>query len=444
MASVLDKIELLSYQEHYEKIDQYLLINQLKHVMENSPFYYDKFKGCRFNENPSLDVFLDLPFTDKREILDEQAKHQPFGRLAIGNDVHSLRRVHVTSGSTGRPVYIILTENDLAATVEAGKRAFRCAGLTPEDTVIHCLNYCLWAGGVTDHLNLEATGATVIPFGVGNTLNLIRTIRDLQPTAISCTPSYLSRLEYVLEKEFNMQAPELGLKKAFLGGEGGIQDIKVRSRIETSWNLRAIDANYGMADVLSIFGSECEAREGMHFHGQGILYFELIEPETMKILSLEDGQVGEMVLTHLKREAQPLVRYRTGDVVRIISTKQCKCGRSSFRFVVIGRTDEMIVVRGINVFPSVIANILSERPDWFTGEYEFVLDNPPPIERPLLRIELKAENINAADSTIESFLQKKCRENYNFTPRIQLLTVGTLPRTEGKTKRLKRIYQEEE
>ncbi len=444
MASILDKIELLSYQEHYEKVDKYLLINQLKYVMENSLFYYDKFKSSRVNTIPSIDAFLDLPFTDKREILDEQASYPPFGRLAIGNDVRSLRRVHVTSGSTGKPVYIILTENDLAATVEAGGRAFRCAGLTPDDTVIHCLNYCLWAGGVTDHLNLEATGATVIPFGVGNTVNLIRTIRDLHPTAISCTPSYLSRLEYVLEKEFNVQPPELGLKKALLGGEGGVQDTKVRSRIETTWNLRAIDANYGMADVLSIFGSECETREGMHFHGQGILYLELIEPETMKVLSLEDGQVGEMVLTTLKREAQPLVRYRTGDVVRIVSTKQCKCGRSSFRFVVIGRTDEMIVVRGINVFPSVITNILSERPDWFTGEYEFVLDNPPPIERPLLRIELKATNINAADRTIESFIQRKCRENYNFTPRIQLLTIGTLPRTEGKSKRLRRVYQEKE
>jgi phenylacetate-CoA ligase len=444
MDKYIEEIELLSYQECYEKVDKYLLSKQLQHVIRNSPFYYDKFKGIDLNTIHTKDSLLDLAFTDKREILEEQEAHPPFGRLAIGTNERSLRRVHVTSGSTGRPVYIILSENDLAATVEAGRRAFMCAGLTPEDTVIHCLNYCLWAGGLTDHLNLEATGATVIPFGVGNTLNLIRSIRDLHPTAISCTPSYLSRLEYVLEKEFNMQPPELRLKKAFLGGESGVQDPNVRSKIETTWKIRAIDANYGMADVLSIFGSECEAREGLHFHGQGILHFELIEPETMKNLSLEDGQVGEMVLTNLKREVQPLVRYRTGDVVRIVSTKQCKCGRSSFRFVIIGRTDEMIVVRGINVFPSVIANILSERPDWFTGEFEFVLDNPPPIERPLLRIELKVANINEADNTIESFIQRKCREDYNFTPRIQLLTIGTLPRTEGKSKRLKRFYQKKE
>ena len=435
----LDKIELLSYQEQNEKEDKYLLANQLRYVTANNPFYQEKFKNAGFNAAPSIDSFFDLPFTTKREILDEQKANPPYGRLTTGNDLRSLRRVHVTSGSTGKPLFIILSENDVAETIDAGGRAFRCAGLTPDDTVIHCLNYCLWAGGLTDHLNLEATGAAVIPFGVGNTINLIRTIRDLHPTAISCTPSYLSRLEYVLEKEFNMKPIELGLKKAFLGGEGGVQDVKVRSKIETTWNIRAIDANYGMADVLSIFGSECDAREGLHFHGQGILHFELIDPEKTAKLPLEDGQTGEMVLTHLKREAQPLVRYRTGDIVRIVSTKKCKCGRSSFKFLVIGRADDMIVVRGINVFPSAVGNLLNARADWFSGEYQIVLDTPPPYERPLLRIELSSKYLTADTDELSKYIINKCHTELHFTPRIELLSFGEFPRSEGKTKRVIKI-----
>ena len=436
MANRLDDVELIGYKEQYEKEDKYLLASQLKYVMNKSPFYQEKFKKAGFNTVPSIDSFSDLPFTTKGEILDEQKTNPPYGRLATGNDKSSLRRVHVTSGSTGKPMYIILSEKDVAETIEAGGRAFRCAGLTPDDTVIHCLNYCLWAGGLTDHLNLEATGAAVIPFGVGNTVNLIRTIRDLQPSAISCTPSYLSRLEYVLEKEFNMKPIELGLKKAFLGGEGGVQDAKVRAKIETAWNMRTIDANYGMADVLSIFGSECDAREGLHFHGQGIIHFELIEPEKKTKLNLEDGQTGEMVLTHLKREAQPLVRYRTGDIVRIVSTKKCKCGRSSFKFLVIGRADDMIVVRGINVFPSAVGNLLTARAGWFSGEYQIVLDTPPPYERPLLRIELSSKYLTPDTEMLNKYIINKCHTELNFTPRIEFLSFGELPRSEGKTRRV--------
>lgn len=439
MTNRLETIELIDYQEQFEQKDKYKLAKQLKYVTENSPFYYEKFKKAGFDSAPSIDAFGDLPFTTKSEILNEQMANPPYGRLATGNDPSSLRRVHVTSGSTGKPLFIILSEKDVAETIEAGGRAFRCAGLTPDDTVIHCLNYCLWAGGITDHLNLEATGAAVIPFGVGNTVNLIRTIRDLRPTSISCTPSYLSRLEYVLEKEFNMKPAHLGLKKAFLGGEGGVQDVKVRSKIETSWNMRAIDANYGMADVLSIFGAECDAREGLHFHGQGILHFELIDADKKTKHPLEDGQTGEMVLTHLNREAQPLVRYRTGDIVRIVSTKKCKCGRSSFKFLVIGRADDMIVVRGINVFPSAVGNLLNARDDWFSGEYQIVLDTPPPYERPLLRIELSSEYLMPDTDMLKKYIIDKCHSELNFTPRLEFLSFGEFPRSEGKTRRVIKI-----
>lgn len=443
--SQIEDIERLTYDKCWDEIVRPLLKRQLIYTLSNSAFYKEKYKvaGVDLRNGIHIENFSNLPFTEKIEILAEQEAYPPFGRLATKRDKNNLCRVHQTSGSTGRPVYIILTKNDIDATIEAGGRAFRCAGLTSDDTVIHCLNYSLWAGGVTDHLSLEATGATVIPYGVGNTKKLVETIKEIQPNAISCTPSYMSRLEVVLKEEFGMEPVDLGLEKAFFGGEGGLQDPAVREQIEDKWRLKAIDANYGMADVLSIFGSECEARQGLHFHGQGIIHMELIDPVTNKSLPIKDEQVGEMVLTNLRREAQPLIRYRTGDVIKIHSTKQCNCGRKSIRFLIIGRTDDMITVRGINVYPSAVANILAELNNWFSGEFEFVLDSSSPFERPLLRIELSRQ-IGFHDSTIESYIVKKCHEELNFTPQIELLEFGQFPRTEGKTKRVKRSYDSKE
>ena len=444
MKNNIEDIETMSYEECYEKIDKHLLSKQLTVIFEKSLFYKEKFKQIGLNRyHPSvINNFSCLPFTNKNELLAEQQNYPPFGRSSICGDTHKLRRVHVTSGSTGCPLYIILTENDIIETVEAGRRAFICAGLTPQDIVIHCLNYCLWAGGLTDHLSLEATGATVIPFGVGNSKNLIKTIIDLRPTAISGTPSYLSRLEYILKTEFDMSPSDLGLQKAFFGGEGGLQNPEVRKRIEDKWNIKAIDANYGMADVLSIFGSECDARQGLHFHGQGIIYLELIDLKTGKKLPVIEDQVGEMVLTNLLREAQPLVRYKTGDVIRVVSTSTCSCGRNSLRFLVVGRADDMITVRGINVYPNGVANILSQKPDWFSGEFEFVLDSPPPFERPLLHIELAIHIDIQASSRLEAYLIDKCHEQLSFTPRVEFIAFGEFPRTQGKTKRVRKCYNE--
>jgi phenylacetate-CoA ligase len=437
----MDHLETWSYQECFESMDRALLASQLKYVMESSLFYIEKFKeaGLELRQIMDLDYFSKLPYTLKEELLADQEKYPPFGRLATKEDSNRLRRVHITSGSTGKPFYVIMTENDIAATVEAGRRAFLCAGLTPDDLVIHCLNYCLWAGGLTDHLNLESTGATVIPFGVGNSKNLIRTILHLKPSAISCTPSYLSRLEFLLKEEFGMKPPSLGLKKAFLGGEGGLQNSGIRARIENIWKMKAIDANYGMADVLSIFGSECEARQGMHFHGQGILFLEIIDLETGKKLPVKEGQVGEMVLTNLKREAQPFLRYRSRDIIKILSTQECACGRKSFRFLVVGRSDDMIVVRGVNIYPSAVAALLAERPQWFSGEFEFVLDGLLPYEHPLLRVEIARESGGVEKDELTKELLRSCQDQLNFTPRIDLLDFGRFPRTERKTKRIKRL-----
>ena len=153
----------------------------------------------------------------------------------------------------------------------------------------------------------------------------------------------------------------------------------VRTQMEETWGMRAMDANFGMADVLSILGAECEYRQGLHFLAQGAVFVELIDPETGKPFPLAEGAEGELVYTHLRKEAQPLVRYRARDVVRILGTRPCACGRSSFRFRVLGRSDDMLHVRGVNVFPTAVAHTLAHFSRQLSGEFQLVVDHPPHI-----------------------------------------------------------------
>lgn len=436
----VDEIDNLSRSELDGRIVAPLLRTQLARVACNSAFYREKLARAGVNPDDTAKVssLENWPFTVKSEVLAEQAAHPPYGRLSP-EFADRIVRVHMTSGTSGTPLYIALTASDVADNVVSGRRAFVCAGLSRRDTVVHCLNYCMWAGGLTDHLSLEATGATVIPFGTGHTKRLIETILNLKINCISSTPSYLSKIEQVLKEEFGKKPKELGLNKGLFGGEGGLQDPVVRKTIEDSWGIKAIDANYGMADVLSIFGAECDARAGLHFHGRGLLYAELINPDSGANIPLEAGREGELVLTNLTRQGQPVVRFRSGDVIRIVGDEPCRCGRASFRFLIVGRSDHMIVVRGVNVYATAIKSLLLAHREIFNGEFEMVLDTPPPINMPLLRVEVR-DGASVSGLSPDRYLVDICRERLQFTPRVELLPAGTLPRTDGKTKYVRKTY----
>lgn len=414
------------------------LAAQLAYVREKSAFYQRKLRGLD-SAITDRQALAALPFTEKDELREDQEEFPPFGSyLAATPD--AVIRVHKTSGTTGRPLYIALTQRDVEMTQECGARAFCASGLRPGDRVVHCLNYQLWAGGVTDHLSLERVGATVVPFGVGNTRGLLRTIRDLRINAISSTPSYLVHLADIVRKELNVEPHELGLRKGFFGGEPGLQNAQVREQIEQTWGLRAMDANYGMADVLSIFGSECERREGLHFHGRGVLLVELIDPATREHIEIETGARGELVYTNLAREAQPLVRYRSHDVAQIVASEVCTCGRTSFRFRILGRSDEMVHVRGVNVFPSAIAEVLAGFGADVTGEFQVILDAPPPYDIVRIRAETSEPVSRGVAARLSEEIAAALRERLNFRADVELVSPGTLPRTEGKAVRVVRNY----
>jgi phenylacetate-CoA ligase len=415
--------------------DENALAQQFAYVMAHSAFYQNKLRGAdKISTRAELAA---LPFTEKDELRSSQEAHPPFGDY-LAAPPESVVRVHKTSGTTGRPLYIAMTRRDIETTHECGARAYVSAGVSRGDRVVHCLNYQMWAGGLTDHLSLERAGATVIPFGVGSTHLLLRTIRDLGINAISSTPSYLTHLADIVRSELRIEPHELGLRKGFFGGEPGLQNPSVREKMEREWQLRAMDANYGMADVLSIFGGECEARAGLHFHGQGALLVELIDPTTLAPLEIETGARGELVYTNLTREAQPLVRYRSHDAAEIVSSERCECGRTSFRFRVLGRSDDMVHVRGVNVFPTAIAEVLASFHDELSGEFQIVLDTPPPYNQLPLRVELAHPLPDETLSNLNAQLVRTLQERLNFRAAIELVPHGALPRSEGKTSRVVR------
>ena len=424
------------------QLENEYLRTQLDYVWQCSAFYQARFAEARVNRTDIRDVadLPLLPFTEKDECRLSQHEHPPFGSY-LASSQEQVIRVHKTSGTTGRALYVALTRRDRNLMNECAARSYWASGLRPSDTVVHCLNYRLWIGGFSDHENLETTGATVVPFGVGQTALLIQTIRELQVNAISATPSYMLPLsEAVLAQGLNPR--DLGLRKGFLGAEPGISEPSVRARMEETWDMRAMDANFGMADILSIMGSECEERQGLHFHAQGAVVVELIEPETGTPLTFTEGAEGELVYTHLLKEAQPLVRYRARDVVRILGTGPCACGRTSFRFRILGRSDDMLQVRGVNVFPTAVGNTLAHLSNQLSGEFQILVDHPPPHQYLRVRVEL-AQNLTPAQvGDVPQRISQALREQLSFRAEPELVPYGTLPRTEQKARRVIKTYEQ--
>ena len=440
---ILDRaLECMDPAQLHSRVEGPRRKRQLEYVMARSPFYRRKFRPFGRDAATLVCRFAELPFSDKKEILADQLEHQPFGSNLCA-EPGDIRRVHKTSGTTARPLMIAMTEADIATTVASGARSFRAAGLSRGFTVAHCLNYCLWMGGYTDHQSLEAAGATVVPYGVGNTHALVETIRQVRVNAIHCTPSYLTVLEEALLQEFGMQPRDLGLRLGLFGGEGGLENPDFRQRVESLWGIRAMNANYGMADVLSILGGECSQRDGLHFMGQGAVLVELIEPQTGAPVPIERGAEGELVLTNLLREAQPVVRYRTGDILAIVGHNRCRCGRRSFRFRVKGRSDDMLVVSGVNVFPSAVQAVLMTCLDQLTGAYQIVLETPPPLRTILVRAEYRGCTRGAVRQALQKRLLAAFRTQMGLGPRIELVPQGTLLRSKGKTKPILRSYLEQ-
>ena len=414
---------------------QELWQRQSRYVTEHSTFYQELWAGEK--APPSLDDLPHLPLSEKAGLRASQAASPPFGNYLAASREH-VNRLHRTSGTTGQAMNLALSARDCEITESVGGRAQRLAGLEPRHSVVHCLNYQMWMGGVTDHLTLEKTGAMVVPFGVGSTDLLIETIRQVGINAISCTPSYPAVIEKALAQNFPQLEPrDLGLELGLFGGEAGLDDPAFRQRIRDTWGMEPRNANYGVSDVLSNFAAQCEWDTRLHFVAADVLYPELIDPESGASLALESGAEGELVLTHLQRDCQPLVRFRSGDIIAVDSTEPCRCGHQGLRFRVVGRSDDMVVVRGINVFPSMIAAVINGF-DELSGNYRIPLDRRPPYDRLPVAVELA--RAPAADGLAQA-IETAVKRALGVSARVTLLPAGSYELSEGKTRRVLRNYE---
>ncbi|MGH8249034.1 MAG: phenylacetate--CoA ligase family protein, partial [Gammaproteobacteria bacterium] len=334
---------------------------QREYVAACSPLHRRVWAGA---EPPlRLEALAELPLLDKEMLRESQRAHPPFGDYLAAPE-SKVARIHRTSGTSGTAMNLALSAEDARETAVVGARAQAASGLGPGHRVVHCLNYRLWMGGYTDHATLEATGAAVVPFGVGDSELLIRTIRELGITAISCTPSYPAVLERVIAERFpDLRPRDLGLRLGLFGGEAGLDDPEFRRRLEATWGMAVRNANYGVTDVFCNFAGQTETDNDLHFMALDVLHPELIEPGSGRVLPWREGERGELVLTHVSRECQPLVRFRTGDIILLTGTGRAACGRTAPRFRVIGRSDDMVVVRGINAFPAQVAAVLNRHDD---------------------------------------------------------------------------------
>ena len=313
-------------------------------------------------------------------------------------------------------------------------------GCRPGDIVFECMNYNLYSGGLSDHLTFETLGAATIPFGVGHSERLLSMMAGLRdPVGIWATPSYAVRLAEVAG-ELGIEPRSVGLRRGYFSGEAGLQVPGYRERIEDTWGMVARD-QYGTGE-LGLHSGECDERNGVHYGGTGIAIAELIDPDSGDVLPFVDGQQGEVVYTSIRREACPLLRMRSHDLMQVF-TEPCPCGRTTFRFRILGRSDDMFIVKGVNVFPLAIQAVLMALAPRVTGEFRVVLDRPPPIDYPVpIAVEVARDVPVAATRRSRARSPLGSSAELNFTAAVTLVGPGAIA-TEGKTRRVVRRYRGE-
>jgi phenylacetate-CoA ligase len=410
------------------RLEEELLVEQVMRCYERAPFYRRKLADAGIRPEHVLGAgdLRRLPFTTKDELRASQAADPPLGDFACADPVEVVR-VHVTSGTTGKPLVLGYTKEDLRTSARIGARAFWGAGARPDDTVLHCMSYSFYTGGLADHDALEETGATMVPVGLGQTQRLLDLWEELQPTALFSTLTYPLYLAEAA-REAGVDPPALGLRKLIVSGEPGGQQAGTRRRVEEAWGA-VLGETYGLSDVWGTLAGECEERDGLHFAGQDGTLVELVDAESGEPLGIEPGARGELVFTHLAREATPVLRFRSRDVAEILGV-ECPCGRTGFRFRVVGRSDDMFRVRGVNVFPSAVEELLRERG---YDRFAVVLERFP-VEPP---VEVLVEGVDGREDELAKAL--KARLGFGCVVR-----AAALPRTETKAKRLYRLYEGEE
>ena len=424
---IRDEVETIPPRD-MEKLQVERLRAGVERVSKNVPFYKAKLSeaGVAADSIRSLDDLARLPFTTKSDLRD----HYPFGLLAT--PMKEIVRLHASSGTTGKPTVVAYTRNDLNLWSELMARTFAAAGVTEDDVVHNAYGYGLFTGGLGFHYGAERLGATVIPVSGGNTKRQLMLMRDFGSTVLCCTPSYSLLIAEVAEED-GIDLKSLPLKVGIFGAEPWSE--RMREEIESRLGLVALNV-YGLSEVIGPGVSvECTEKQGMHIFEDHFIP-EIIDPSTGE--RLPDGEMGELVFTCVTKEALPLLRYRTRDRTRLIREK-CACGRATVRMErIVGRTDDMIIVRGVNVFPSQIETVLL-RVGEVAPHYQIVVDRGADYVDELdVLVEAPAEVYGNKDSMIllEKRLRYEAQSALGITCNVKLVGPREIERSEGKAVRV--------
>ncbi|MCR4560363.1 MAG: phenylacetate--CoA ligase [Bacteroidales bacterium] len=413
------------------------LIKTVRTCYDKSPFYRKKMDeiGVKPDDIKSIDDIHKLPFTTKIDLRDEY----PFGLQVVPQS--EIVRIHASSGTTGKPVVATYTKNDLDVWAEGVARVMSAGGVTKDDIVQVSYGYGLFTGGLGAHDGALKIGATQLPTSSGNTKKQIMLMKDFGTTALCATPSYAMHIAEAIENSDTLSLDDMKLKVGFFGAEPWSNGM--RKTIEKRLRLKAIDI-YGLTEISGPgVGGECEYQDGIHIW-EDFFYPEIINPETLQ--PVPEGEFGELVFTTLCKEAMPILRYRTRDLTRIRYEK-CKCGRTAARIDrIFGRSDDMLIIRGVNVFPSQIETCLTEFPA-FQPYYFITVDRINHEDSFEIKVELRPEfYVTPPEKQLVYVnpLYKRIVSVTGIKPSIKVVPPMTLERSEGKAKHVldKRKYDD--
>ena len=404
---------------------------QLAYLYDRSPFYRAKLSAAGFDGPAAaggLDDIAKLPLTDKRDLREAQTPGDPYGaHLCV--DPADIVRIHSTSGTTGTPSYIPLTAADLDNWVTGSSRSYAASGIGPGDSIVTTYGAGPFVAGAA-LAALERIGLCHIPVGTGNTERLMLAIERLEATAVALTPSYAAYLiEWAAARDLDLRGSSV--VRLLVAGEPGGGEPAFRARLEEGWGARVTEA-MGIGDIGPSLWGECEEQDGMHLGARGFVHAELVDPESGAARALTDGATGELVLTHLGHQAAPLLRFRTRDHVRV-SASPCPCGRTGPRVRCVGRTDDMLIVRGVNVFPSAVREVVSAFAPLVSGNVVVRPTAAGVKQEPPLPVSVELAQDATPEPDLARSIGERIRTALVVQARIELVPWGTLQRSEYKS-----------
>jgi phenylacetate-CoA ligase len=409
------------------KENEELLRNQVRYVYDHSLFYREKLDSAGLGPESVKTArdFERLPFTTKEQLRESQRSAPPFGRhQACPSD--AICRIYSTSGTTGVPTFIGLTRHDLDLWMRTAARALWARGMRPFHRVVSPLGAGPFVGGFTNEV-ISHFGACLIPLGPGHTNRVVTSCQFAGATVILASPSYaMHLLEHC--KAHDIDPRSLKLERLLVAGEPGGGVPETRRRIEGAFGCHVLES-MGNGDSGLAIWSECEEKNGMHFMGQGMVYPEIIDSKTGRTLPVQQGTEGELVYTTVNRECIPVLRFRTNDHVVVLGT-DCACGRRTMRIRCIGRYDDLLIIRAVNVYPSAIQDVIHSCAPRTTGRFEILLPAPgPQVEPP---VHIRVEIAQGSPDELKSTLERVFMEKLVFRSRVEIVSAGAIKSSEYK------------